>query len=264
MKQKGNILIIPDPHASPDYDNKRFTALGNLIVDKQPHIVLCLGDMADMPSLSSYDKGTKGFEGRRYKKDVASTIDAQVKLFEPINKLNANNRKRKEKQYKPKLHMCLGNHEDRITRATNFSPELEGTISINDLQYEKFGWKITPFKSCITLGGIVFSHYFTSGVAGRPISSAHTGYHLITKLHCSAVQGHSHLYNHAEQTRPDGQKIFGLSAGCYSHPKYSESWCKDTEYTWWRGVVMLNGLDGDGYYDDIHSITQRKLMGEYI
>ena len=92
MKQKGNILIIPDPHASPDYDNKRFTALGNLIVDKQPHIVLCLGDMADMPSLSSYDKGTKGFEGRRYKKDVASTIDAQVKLFEPIKKLNANKR----------------------------------------------------------------------------------------------------------------------------------------------------------------------------
>ena len=138
-----------------------------------------------MPSLSSYDKGTKGFEGRRYKKDVKAVIDAQEKLFAPIKRIRG---------YKPKLHMCLGNHEDRITRAINNTPELDGAIGIEDLQYERFGWKITPFKKCVTIKGITFSHYFTSGVAGRPISSVHIGYALITKLHCSAVQGHSHLY----------------------------------------------------------------------
>jgi len=159
--------------------------------------------------------------------------------------------------------MCLGNHEDRIDRATNGSPELYGTIGLADLQYEKFGWKITPFKRSLSIEGIVISHYFTSGIAGRPISSTHVGYHLVSKLHCSAIQGHSHLYNCAEQTRPDGQKIFGLSAGCFSHPKYSESWCKDTEYLWWRGIVMLEGLDGEGYYDEMRSITQRKLIREY-
>lgn len=159
--------------------------------------------------------------------------------------------------------MCLGNHEDRIDRAVNSAPELDGAISMKDLHYEKYGWKITPFKGCLSLEGINFSHYFTSGVAGRPISSAHIGHQLVSKLHCSAVQGHSHLYNHAEQTRPDGQKIFGLSAGCFSHPHYSESWCRDTEYNWWRGVVTLNGLDGEGYYDDIHAVTQRKLLRDY-
>jgi hypothetical protein len=78
--------------------------------------------------------------------------------------------------------------------------------------------------------------------------------------HCSAVQGHSHLYNHSEQTRPDGQKIFGLSAGCYSHPEYRETWCKDTEYQWWRGLIMLEGLDGEGYYNSIRAITQRSIQ----
>lgn len=159
--------------------------------------------------------------------------------------------------------MCLGNHEDRILRAVNTSPELDGTIGIGDLQYEKFGWKLTDFKSCLSIEGIVFSHYFTTGVSGRPISSLHIGHQLISKLHCSAVQGHSHMYNHAEQTRPDGQKVFGLSAGCYSHPKYSESWCRDTEHQWWRGVIMLNGLDSEGYYDEIKSITQRKILSDY-
>lgn len=266
MKLKGNknMLIIPDAHAAPEYDSDRFTALGNYIVKHKPEIIVCLGDFADMPSLSSYDKGTKGFEGRRYKKDVESVIDGQNKMFDPIKELNDKKKKNKEKQYKPRLFMCLGNHEDRIDRAVNSAPELEGAISIKDLQYEKFGWKLTPFKRTLTVEGIIFSHYFTSGVAGRPISSSHIGHQLVSKLHCSAVQGHSHLYNHAEQTRPDGQKIFGLSAGCFSHPHYSESWCRDTEYTWWRGVVSLNGLDGEGYYDEINAVTQRKLLREYL
>ena len=159
--------------------------------------------------------------------------------------------------------MCLGNHEDRITRATNSQAELDGTISIQDLQYEGFGWDVIPFKKCVTIEGITFSHYFTTGVSGRPISSVHIGHTLVTKLHCSAVQGHSHLYNHAEHTRPDGQKIFGLSAGCFSHPDYSESWCMDTEHQWWRGVVMLDDLDGEGYYDGVRTVTLRKIMKKY-
>ena len=246
-----NLLVIGDPHAHPDYDNSRFTKLGKYIAKEKPDIIVCIGDMADMPSLSSYDRGTKGFEGRRYKKDVDAVIDAQEKLFAPIKKV---------RNYKPKLHMTIGNHEDRISRAVNVTPELYGTIGIEDLKYKEFGWKVTPFKKCVTIKGIVFSHYFTSGVAGRPISSVHIGHALVSKLHCSAVQGHSHLYNHAEQTRPDGQKIFGLSAGCYSHPEYTETWCQDTEYQWWRGVIMLEGLDNEGYYNGIHAITQREVL----
>jgi predicted MPP superfamily phosphohydrolase len=198
MKGKKNLLVIPDCHAAPEYDNDRFTALGNYIVKEQPDIIVCLGDFGDMPSLSSYE---------RYKKDVNSVLDAQEKLFAPIKKFNERKRKQKEKQYKPKMHMCLGNHEDRIDRAINSAPEMDGAISMSDLQYEKNGWKITPFKGCLSLEGINFSHYFTSGVAGRPISSAHIGHQLVSKLHCSAVQGHSHLYNHAEQTRKHDQTV---------------------------------------------------------
>ena len=245
-----NLLVIGDPHAHPDYDNSRFTTLGKYIAREKPQIIVCIGDMADMPSLSSYDRGTKGFEGRRYKKAVSAVIDAQKKLFTPINRVRG---------YKPKLHMCMGNHEDRIVRAVNTTPELDGAIGLHDLKYEDFGWKVTPFKRSVVIQGISFSHYFTSGVAGRPISSVHIGHALVTKLHCSAVQGHSHLFNHSEQTRPDGQKIFGLSAGCYSHPKYTESWCQDTEYQWWRGVIMLEGLDGEGYYNELRAVTQRSL-----
>ena len=255
-----DLMIIGDPHASPNYDNDRFSALGEYIAQEKPEIIVCLGDFADLPSLSSYDRGTKGFEGRRYCNDVASVIDAQEKMFAPIKDLNRMLLKKKLKQYKPKLYMTLGNHENRIERATDNSAELDGTISINDLQYKKFGWKCTPFKDCLTIKGISFSHYFTTGAMGRPISGINIGNSMINKLHCSAVQGHSHLISHQESTKPDGQKIFGLSAGCYSHPNYSENWCRDTEYQWWRGIITLEGLDGEGYYDAIHSVTQRAIL----
>ena len=79
-------LVIPDQHAHPDYNNDRFEWLGKLIVDLKPDTVINLGDMADMPSLCTYDKGTKGFEGRRYKKDIEAALDAQERMFTPIQK----------------------------------------------------------------------------------------------------------------------------------------------------------------------------------
>jgi hypothetical protein len=66
-------LIIPDPHASPDHNNDRALYLGELIMDIKPDLVLCMGDGPDMPSLSSYDKGKKSFQGRTYKADVGGT-----------------------------------------------------------------------------------------------------------------------------------------------------------------------------------------------
>lgn len=253
------ILVIPDCQVKEGVPTEHLTWAGKAMVEYKPDVIVCLGDFADMPSLSSYDKGTKGFEGRRYKRDVDAVIDAQYKLFAPIKKHNNYLSSQKVKQYKPKMYMTLGNHEDRINRVINSSPELEGAIGMDDLKYRKFGWQLTQFKHVLTIKGISFSHYFTSGVAGRPISSTNTATAMVNKLHCSSVQGHSHLYNHAEQTRPDGQKIFGLSGGCFSHPHYSENWCRDTEYQWWRGVIMLEGLDGEGYYDGIHAVTQRSI-----
>ena len=155
-----NLLIIGDPHANPDYDNDRFETLGKFIAKEKPHHIVCIGDMADMSSLSSYDRGTRGFEGRRYYKDIASVIDAQERLFKPIRKVRG---------YKPKLYMTLGNHEDRIDRASNASPELYGSISIDDLKFKKYGWQEVRYKainsifSSLTKNGLYVIFSFVEG-----------------------------------------------------------------------------------------------------
>ncbi len=260
MQKRNKTLIIGDCHATPDLDNFRFRALGNFIVAHQPDIIIQMGDLADMPSLSSYDVGKASFEGRRYKNDIASVVDAQEELWAPYHRYS-----RRTHRYRPRRIYIGGNHDwGRINTAINLDPKLEGVIGVQDLQLEKFGWEIYPFQEPAYVDGIAYSHFFASGVSGRPISGESVGRTLCTKLHTSAVVGHNHCLDHAERTTATGAKIFGLSVGCYTHPKMIADWNRGTFQMWWRGVVMLEDCDGKGYYDQLTVTTQRKIMREYL
>ncbi len=156
-------LILPDPHAHPAYDNDRFIALGRFIARERPDTIVCIGDFADMPSLSSYDRGKLSYEGRRYQDDCDAVLDAQNKMFSAMAAESNNGFQREH--YRPRLVITLGNHEDRITRAVQDDPGLEEKLSIRDLGYESFGWKVFPFMQPAIINGIAYCHYFASGVA---------------------------------------------------------------------------------------------------
>ena len=55
-------LVIPDTQVKPGNSVEFLTHIGKYIVEKQPDTIIHLGDHADMPSLSSYDRGKKSFE----------------------------------------------------------------------------------------------------------------------------------------------------------------------------------------------------------
>lgn len=256
-------LLVGDPHAHPEYDNDRFEALGNYIMDERPDKIICIGDMADMCSLSSYDKGKKSFEGRRYKKDVAATIDAQNRLFGPLARYNNMRSRNKKKLYSPQLIMTVGNHEDRIDRAANNTPELEDVIRVDDLMFYEFGWEVVGYNEHIILDGIAYSHHFATGVSGRPISGENIGKSLVQKNLMSSVQGHSHTFDHSVRTRADGTRIHGLSIGCFAHPEYVEGWNRATQHMWWHGVVVLDEVE-DGDFKEMKTVGLEVLENSYL
>ena len=92
-----------------------------------------------MPSLCSYDQGKRQMEGRRYKADVEAVKEGMTKLLAPIRDLQARQKRNKEKVYRPRMVMTLGNHEERINKAVDNDAKLEGVIGIADLGYEKAG-----------------------------------------------------------------------------------------------------------------------------
>ena len=140
-------LVIPDTQAKEGVPTDHLEWIGQYIVDRKPDVVVHLGDHADMPSLSSYDRGKAGFEGRRYWKDIKAANEAFDILNRGIDENNAKLRKHKMRQWHPEKHILLGNHEDRIARAVENQAELQGALSTDDLNYKQHGYTV-PVQGC--------------------------------------------------------------------------------------------------------------------
>jgi hypothetical protein len=63
-------IVIPDCQVKPGVRNDHLEWVGNYIAEKQPDTIVCIGDFADMPSLSCTTRASSTSEGRRYNKDV--------------------------------------------------------------------------------------------------------------------------------------------------------------------------------------------------
>jgi predicted phosphodiesterase len=258
-----DILIIPDAHAHPDYDNDRFSLIGKAVARHRPEVVVCLGDFADMPSLSSYDRGKASFEGKRYWKDIECTKDAYLKMMAPIRELQDSLRAAHRPRYSPQLTMLTGNHEYRINMAADSNPQLHGTIGVHDLPWygQGEGWEVVPFKQFKEIAGVNFIHYVPTRM-GTAMSSKHLAHAVCTEKAVSVVVGHSHILDYYERSRPDGSRFFGLSAGCFGHPDHDEGWSRGTDDIWWRGLVLLKGVE-NGYWQQKVYLTMRSLEEDY-
>jgi hypothetical protein len=219
--------------------------VGNYIVDQKPDVIIHIGDHYDLPSLSSYDTGTLAFEGRRYKKDIEAGNRGMDLLMAPILAEQARQRKNKDKVWKPRMIFTIGNHEQRIIRAVNDDPKLEGLMSFEDFNLKQYGWEVLPFLEVAVVDEVCYSHYFCSGIMGRPTSSAKA---LLTKKHMSCVQGHVQDRDIAYDMKGDGSRITGLFVGiCYQH---DEGYLTPQTNGSWRGLWVLNDVE-NGAFDEL-------------
>lgn len=252
-----NHLVIPDVQIRPGDDLRFLISIGNYIVEKRPEVVVCIGDFADMPSLSSYDVGKKTFEGRRYKADIEAAHTAMAALMGPIKEYNKKAKTGHRERYTPKLVLTLGNHEDRITRAINNDSKLDGTIGLDDLEYVKFGFDVHDFLRPVVIDGVAYCHYFVTGVAGRPCSTAQV---QLSKKHMSCVAGHQQGLQIATGYRADGRRLTSIIAGsCYEH---REDYLGPQGNEHWRGILVLHEVQ-DGAFD-LMPVSLKFLREKYL
>ena len=232
------IAVLPDAQVRKGVPTEHLKWYGQYIADKQPEVIVCIGDFADVPSLSTYAQaGSIDAEGARYQADKESVWAAMDTFLTPIAKVAG---------YKPKLVLTYGNHEDRITRAIHADPRrLMGVISLADLRYEKYGWQTIPFLQPITIGGVAFCHYFPSGIMGKPITTARA---LLTKLHMSSFAGHQQGKDIAFSRRADGGDMIAIISGSFY--QHNESYLSPFANGHWRGAWFLNEVK-DGGFDEM-------------
>lgn len=234
-------LLVPDPHAYPGVTNERAEWLGQLIVDEKPDVVLCAGDLFDMSSLSDYDKGKRSFQGRSYRDDIEVGLDFHDRMWAPM---------KAAKKKRPQRIVLEGNHEHRIERALDLSPELVGTIGFKDYQFEDYYDDIVRYDGNLPgifkQDGILFAHYFPTGISGRPIGGERPANMLMLKNATSCIQFHSHTLDYATRRTIDGKILNCLVGGCYH--SHTPDWAGPVAKFWRAGVSILRNVE-DGNFD---------------
>lgn len=238
------IMYLPDTQVIPGCDISHIKAAGQYASDKRPDVIVVGGDWWDLQSLCSYDKGKKSFEGRRYQDDIKAGRDAMDAFLGPIQELGTPRKGiRTSELYKPRLVFTMGNHEQRILRAVEVQPELEGVLSYADFKLEADGFEIYQFLEVVIIEGVAFSHFFASGVMGRPMPNARLG---LQRLHQSFVMGHVQKWDIATAVKADGSGITGIFGGIfYTH---SFDYLGPQGNANWAGIWMLHQVE-DGRFD---------------
>ena len=253
-------VVIPDCQVKPGVPIDHLRWAGQYIVDEFAHKknvkIICLGDFADMESLSLYDKGKKEMEGRRYAADIKASNYAWAQLNEPLVKHNEARRKLKKQQWAPERYITLGNHEDRISRAISLDAKLEGTVSLDDLDYARSGWTVRSYRELLWLDGVAYSHLFYNQMNGRP----HSGNNIETRLKTighSFTMGHQQVLLHGLRYVA-GQQQNGLVAGAF--------YMHDEDYlgpqqAYWRGIIVKHQVENGAY--DIMCVSMDYLCRRY-
>ena len=240
-------VIIPDTQVKLGVPTDHLRWIGQYIVDKlagQPNVrIIHLGDHADMPSLSSYDKGKRSMEGRRYISDIAAANAGFDVLCAPLEEYNVGRKAKRQSQWWPDRHITLGNHEDRISRAEENDAQMEGLVSLSHLNYEKHGWTVHPFLKPVDLDGVVYAHFFANPMSGKPYGGQ-AATRLKTLGH-SFTMGHQQVLDYTLRF-VRGKSQHGLIVGaCYLHDEEYKGFQGNAH---WRGIVIAYDVR-DGSYD---------------
>lgn len=244
-------LVIPDQQMKPGVPNDHLQWIGRYIVDQfsgRPLTVIHLGDHWDMPSLSSYDKGKKQMEGRRYKADIRAGNRAFALLDDPLQA------ERERTGWAPRKVFLFGNHEDRITRAIEADAQLDGILTLDDCDTRD--WERHGFLEPVFIDGVGYClapHHrvLTADLTYKPLAKVEVGDRLLAFDEAGAGPGLPRRYatgivtRRSEATAPlyrvrlRSGKSFDVTA---DHRWLVRRTGKDTAWRWRHTYELRPGI----------------------
>lgn len=240
-------LIIPDTQCRPDVPLEHLVWAGRYIKEIQPDVVVHLGDHWDFPSLSSYEKpGSKWFEGKRVLADIEAGNQGMELLEEGMS------------GFQPKQKILIrGNHEDRLTRALNDQPRLEGLVGFDKFNDVALGWEVVPFLEVKSIDDIWYSHYFANPLTGKPYGGMPET--MLKSIGHSFTMGHRQGRREASRYLADGSEQRALIVGSYY--QHTEDYLGAQGNHHWRGLIVKREVRNGTY--DMMEVSLRYLKARF-
>ena len=235
--------VIPDCQIRPGDVADHLDWIAQDIVRRKPDVIVCIGDFWDLPSLSRYSPaGGQEKEGARLLADIEAGDAAMARLTAPIHAEVARLKRRKQRQWTPRMVFTEGNHEYRAARFASDDARFEGVVGTHLCNVEAYGWERYGFLEPVEIDGIHYAHFWQSGHSDRPVGG--TIDNRLNKLGFSFVAGHEQGKRYSDRPLPNGKTLHGIVAGsCYLG---TEAYRGPQAVNEWRGVVVLNDVvDGD-------------------
>lgn len=217
------LAVIGDAHDSPHLPNKeRFRWLGAYIAERGIERVVSVGDWWTMDCFSTHtDRAT--FEGRAkptFDQDRDSFHASQLAFQQGLA------------GHKPKLHITLGNHENRAWKYDNFHPD---GISHGDLVDEAFlqwGWRTSPYGEYRFIGGVGFTHVPFNG-RSQPLAQGQR----VNKAMVDTVHGDDHRASQMSDHKSGPFRAPTVySAATALPPGFIEGFANKGGSTWRSGI----------------------------
>ena len=253
-------LVVGDAHFNPDHPGlERADWLGRVIVDLRPDVVVQVGDWWSLDSLNRFSPpGSISKEGARLADDLDIGREALGRVKAQLDEANFG--VRKQNRIAPEMHLCLGNHEERLLLALEDSPsKLMGFLDEGSFRAAQFGWLQHSFLEPVRIDGITYSHYFDRLGKAPALNSKYIAGGCLAQQHRSVVFGHTHRLAYALEPAGD-HRIQALNAGCYF--EHREEYAKSANLSlWWRGLCVLRGVKRGTF--DLETISIERIRERY-
>lgn len=243
-------LIIPDTQCEPGAPLVHLNWIGRYIAEKQPEVIVHLGDHYDFPSLSGYERRLK-MEGRRLGADLAAGELGLELLTQPFRDV-----------YTPQeMHVTEGNHEVRLLRYVADNPNLADVFGRDTYKFERYGFTPHPFLEPIVIDGIQYCHFFVRGPNGNVTQSKNgspSAREQVKREAMSSTAGHKQGLDYATHQLTQ-RRMHGLIAGSAYLHDYDYLTPQGEKY--WRGIIRKNSVENGDY--DVMPISLRYLCKRY-
>ncbi len=250
------ILYIPDVHAKSSDDLKRFHQASVWLAERRLKFdtIIQGGDLWDMESLCSYDMASPEYYERHFWDEFQQGLHALDIMESWARRFG-----------KPgcTFYLTEGNHENRYNKwmasdnRLRTSPFPQTVEALVNFYRPKSRLNYFPFLQPLVMHDIAFSHYFVSGLMGRPQSGERPAGTILKAQHMSCVGCHSHTLDYAERTRADGRKIHGLIGGCFVDPNDPFKFAGAARKLWWNGFHILHVMAPGEF--DVESVSLARI-----